>query len=912
MSLSSMESGEEDSIEEELLEPRPPNLLQRGLCAVSGALAIGFVMLMMSGHRQAFLYKMPAMNHMAGLDDAEDLTRTRYGTVDEGIYTFGAPGTASRALPDLSHEDGCFAGLRVWAEDVLPGNTKQEDGAAISDQLDHPHVATLRLHDEQHDSHYKPCPGEQKEPFSTGNKFAEWRLHWEPIYKPRLGNVSLLGKKVANQAPFSVAYGYNRIAYKQYDSTEHAKAHIQQRLGESWKIVARWTLVQGSASMYDEDPLMLVQDSETQRCVLAFAGINNYGNELATATDVRTSDFCGFEGVHVGYRDELRRIMQFVFPHVRPLMGKCSHVACTGHSMGGSLCDLFAACANSQRFEDPDFKAVSWLKETPAVLPEISDCGGVHYSEEAEHRCQCPPCPKSSFLQGRQTQHEENGSSSLLTVTLTTVPTVSRSELISADALNPRDLTPLGTEVSMKSKTSKGSSAWTNALAAALAALGGLAPRAPARTEERLVGRIKRFMDVPNGYGYGFIDCEETKLRFSRDVYLHRNQMEGLQIGDEVSFSLMFNSKGEPQARNVTKLEDMVTQPLVVKVGERKMRFCAPLVRRHTSPRDAQASSVTSFNEATNGTIRVMLLSISGIELCTVDVPAEITVRGLKDQVFRTGACSVTVADQICFGAEIWAEESQPFKQLDAAEHQVEVTWVKKEGSRQEGDCFFYTGPSVQNLTPESSIEHGALCRIVLAPDKITRDYCHVEFPDSRSARTKFMVHQEQLSRSAPQPPTVAELKDQGVKVGERFFYGGPLRFQGLGILRSGALGEVVDAGLIEGSVRLHFHGFPALCSVEHQHLWTQMPPSRLAELWDRWLWHPLKGLQSPAHRHAPQSPSLYDLLPRSLRWALRSSGGKVLLLFALCFLPVLARRFAGRVRLRQLMLKTMRRSNGS
>lgn len=307
-----------------------------------------------------------------------------------------------------------------------------------------------------------------------------------------------------------------------------------------------------------------------------------------------------------------------------------------------------------------------------------------------------------------------------------------------------------------------------------------------------------------------------------------------------------------------------------------------------------------------------MLLSISGIELCTVDVPAEITVRGLKDQVFRTGACSVTVADQICFGAEIWAEESQPFKQLDAAEHQVEVTWVKKEGSRQEGDCFFYTGPSVQNLTPESSIEHGALCRIVLAPDKITRDYCHVEFPDSRSARTKFMVHQEQLSRSAPQPPTVAELKDQGVKVGERFFYGGPLRFQGLGILRSGALGEVVDAGLIEGSVRLHFHGFPALCSVEHQHLWTQMPPSRLAELWDRWLWHPLKGLQSPAHRHAPQSPSLYDLLPRSLRWALRSSGGKVLLLFALCFLPVLARRFAGRVRLRQLMLKTMRRSNGS
>eukprot|EP00434_Breviolum_minutum_P003541 symbB.v1.2.003116.t1/scaffold151.1/size297192/15 len=96
------------------------------------------------------------------------------------------------------------------------------------------------------------------------------------------------------------------------------------------------------------------------------------------------------------------------------------------------------------------------------------------------------------------------------------------------------------------------------ALAAALVTLGGLSPRPSARTEERLVGRMKRFMDVPGGFPYGFIECEETKLRFSRDVYVHRKQMEGLQIGDQVSFTLMLNSKGEPQARNVMKLEDTV------------------------------------------------------------------------------------------------------------------------------------------------------------------------------------------------------------------------------------------------------------------------------------------------------------------------------------------------------------------
>lgn len=44
---------------------------------------------------------------------------------------------------------------------------------------------------------------------SNGRKFGrqyrganteDWFLHWEPIYKPRLGNVSLLGKVVADQA----------------------------------------------------------------------------------------------------------------------------------------------------------------------------------------------------------------------------------------------------------------------------------------------------------------------------------------------------------------------------------------------------------------------------------------------------------------------------------------------------------------------------------------------------------------------------------------------------------------------------------------------------------------------------------------------------------------------------------------
>merc|ERR1719203_2242521 len=74
--------------------------------------------------------------------------------------------------------------------------------------------------------------------------------------------------------------------------------------------------------------------------------------------------------------------------------------------------------------------------------------------------------------------------------------------------------------------------------------------------DERLVGRIKRYVDMPGGGGYGFIDCEDTKLRFSRDVYIHKNQMHGLAIGDSVSFTIVRNNKGEPHARNVMRNED--------------------------------------------------------------------------------------------------------------------------------------------------------------------------------------------------------------------------------------------------------------------------------------------------------------------------------------------------------------------
>lgn len=84
----------------------------------------------------------------------------------------------------------------------------------------------------------------------------------------------------------------------------------------------------------------------------------------------------------------------------------------------------------------------------------------------------------------------------------------------------------------------------------------GVVPLARNFDEERFLGRIKRYTDMAGGGGYGFIDCDEARLRFGRDVYIHKNQMIGLNVGTEVNFGIVRNHKGEPQARNVMRAED--------------------------------------------------------------------------------------------------------------------------------------------------------------------------------------------------------------------------------------------------------------------------------------------------------------------------------------------------------------------
>lgn len=56
--------------------------------------------------------------------------------------------------------------------------------------------------------------------------------------------------------------------------------------------------------------------------------------------------------------------------------------------------------------------------------------------------------------------------------------------------------------------------------------------------------------------GFGFIFCAETYDKFGSDVFLHKEQTpEKLAVGDGVGFSLRLSQRGQPQAKDVEKVE---------------------------------------------------------------------------------------------------------------------------------------------------------------------------------------------------------------------------------------------------------------------------------------------------------------------------------------------------------------------
>jgi len=63
--------------------------------------------------------------------------------------------------------------------------------------------------------------------------------------------------------------------------------------------------------------------------------------------------------------------------------------------------------------------------------------------------------------------------------------------------------------------------------------------------------------------GFGFIVCPETHAQFGSDVFIHKDQVEGINVDDTVKFTLRFSLNGQPQAKDVDKAELVQRMDLV-------------------------------------------------------------------------------------------------------------------------------------------------------------------------------------------------------------------------------------------------------------------------------------------------------------------------------------------------------------
>jgi len=83
--------------------------------------------------------------------------------------------------------------------------------------------------------------------------------------------------------------------------------------------------------------------------------------------------------------------------------------------------------------------------------------------------------------------------------------------------------------------------------------------------------------------GFGFIVCNETYSQFGSDVFLHKDQVKGINVGDTVKFTLRLSLKGQPQAKDLEKAEPVQRMDIPAGVPSEPFR---PIMGMHAEAPD--------------------------------------------------------------------------------------------------------------------------------------------------------------------------------------------------------------------------------------------------------------------------------------------------------------------------------------
>jgi len=121
----------------------------------------------------------------------------------------------------------------------------------------------------------------------------------------------------------------------------------------------------------------------------------------------------------------------------------------------------------------------------------------------------------------------------------------------------------------------------------------------PSPTPGRYRGMIKSFSAR---HGFGFIDCPEARVRYGRDVFIHKALMAqaNLDVGIEVTFTVETNKDGMPQARDVVRFDGTMPMPALMdgRKGESKGRKKRDANSKRKIKADAKAGAPPAKAEA--------------------------------------------------------------------------------------------------------------------------------------------------------------------------------------------------------------------------------------------------------------------------------------------------------------------------
>mmetsp|Transcript_4642 Transcript_4642/g.10344 ORF Transcript_4642/g.10344 Transcript_4642/m.10344 type:complete len:389 (+) Transcript_4642:42-1208(+) len=320
------------------------------------------------------------------------------------VYTYGSPSVGKG--PHMSNPgDRCVPGLRIYTENVkdetcswwqlwcTPGRAITDVDFASQVNLDshYPHAKTdtlvlrLVLESNRLEYTYHRC--------SDANARQQYNYQWLPDKNspsdllPGLNIHSPIDKHYGLRlrgVPRSIrgdSLEFLSVARCSHELSDNGIRECLNRLGGIDRLgyepfafmvhASKMMLIDDTDTVY----VLKKDDSASRRCVIAFQGsdsVFDLSKFLMQYKDPRK--FCGRSGIHSGVADELSGITrnpQFGKVIV-PALETCDDVVCVGHSLGGSLCSLFADCANnglqnligsSDSEMWSDYKSLTWRRK---------------------------------------------------------------------------------------------------------------------------------------------------------------------------------------------------------------------------------------------------------------------------------------------------------------------------------------------------------------------------------------------------------------------------------------------------------------------------------------------------------------------------------------------------------------------